>query len=54
MQVVCLGPQDADVMIRMALAKGGDSAVRIDDPGLMSWILKVAKVLAAVVKEPGI
>ena len=50
-QVVCLGPQDADVMIRMALAKGGDSAVRIDDPRInVLDPLKVAKVLAAVVK----
>ena len=51
MQVVCLGPQDADVMIRMALAKGGDSAIRIDDPRInVLDPLKVAKVLAAVVK----
>lgn len=50
-QVVCLGPQDADVMIRMALAKGGDSAIRIDDPRInVLDPLKVAKVLAAVVK----
>ena len=31
-QVVCMGPADSDVMIRMALAKGGDSAMRIEDP----------------------
>jgi electron transfer flavoprotein beta subunit len=50
-QVVCLGPQDADVMIRMALAKGGDKAVRIDDPRInVLDPLKVAKALAAVVK----
>ena len=50
-QVVCLGPQDADVMIRMALAKGGDSAIRIDDPRInVLDPLKVAKVLAAAVK----
>jgi electron transfer flavoprotein beta subunit len=50
-QVVCLGPQDADVMIRMALAKGGDKAVRIDDPRInVLDPLKVAKVLAAAVK----
>jgi electron transfer flavoprotein beta subunit len=51
-QVICAGPQDSDVMIRMALAKGGDSAVRIDDPRINSLDpLKVAKVLAAVIKS---
>jgi electron transfer flavoprotein beta subunit len=53
-QVVCMGPQDADVMIRMALAKGGDSAIRIDDPRINALDpLKVAKVLAAVIKSQG-
>jgi electron transfer flavoprotein beta subunit len=51
-QVICMGPQDADVMIRMALAKGGDSAIRIDDPRINAVDpLKVAKVLAAVIKS---
>jgi len=53
-QVVCMGPQDADVMIRMALAKGGDSAIRIDDPRINALDpLKVAKVLAAAIKSQG-
>lgn len=51
-QVVCMGPQDADVMIRMALAKGGDSAIRIEDPRINAQDpLKVAKVLAAAIKN---
>ncbi|MEW5921872.1 MAG: electron transfer flavoprotein subunit beta/FixA family protein [Bacillota bacterium] len=50
-QVVCAGTQDADVMIRMALAKGGDSAIRIDDPRInVIDPLQVAKVLAAAIK----
>ena len=50
-KVVCMGPQDSEVMIRMALAKGGDSAIRIDDPRIDTIDpLKVAKVLAATVK----
>ena len=50
-QVVNMGPADSDVMIRMALAKGGDSAIRIDDPRVnIIDPLKVAKTLAAVVK----
>ncbi|MGI5876556.1 MAG: electron transfer flavoprotein subunit beta/FixA family protein [Dethiobacteria bacterium] len=51
-QVVCIGPKDADVMIRMALAKGGDSAIRIEDPRInLIDPLKVAKVLAATLKD---
>lgn len=51
-QVVCAGPQEGDVMIRMALAKGGDSAIRIDDPRINSNDpLQVAKVLAGFIKE---
>lgn len=50
-QVVCAATQDADVMIRMALAKGGDSAIRIDDPRInVVDPLQVAKVLAAAIK----
>ncbi len=50
-KVVSMGPKDGDVMIRMALAKGGDSAIRVDDPRInVVDPLKVAKVLAAVVK----
>ncbi|RJX27827.1 MAG: electron transfer flavoprotein beta subunit/FixA family protein [Dethiobacter sp.] len=51
-QVVCMGPQEADVMIRMALAKGGDNAIRIDDPRInVLDPLKVARVLASVIKS---
>ena len=50
-QIVSMGPADCDVMIRMALAKGGDSAIRIEDPRVNTIDpLQVAKVLAAVVK----
>lgn len=50
-QVVCAGTQDADVMIRMALAKGGDSAIRIDDPRInVIDPVQMAKVLAAAIK----
>ncbi|MGI6317232.1 MAG: electron transfer flavoprotein subunit beta/FixA family protein [Firmicutes bacterium] len=50
-KVICAGPQDADVMIRMALAKGCDSAIRIDDPRInVLDPLQVAKVLAAAIK----
>jgi electron transfer flavoprotein beta subunit len=50
-KVVSMGPKDGDVMIRMALAKGGDSAIRIDDPRINTVDpLQVAKVLAAAVK----
>lgn len=50
-RIICSGPQDADVMIRMALAKGGNSAIRIDDPRInVIDPLQVAKVLAAAIK----
>ena len=50
-QVVCMGPSDADVMIRMALAKGGDSAMRIDDPRINAQDpIQAAKALAAAIK----
>ncbi len=50
-QIVCAGTQDADMMIRMALAKGCDSAIRIDDPRINEVDpLQVAKVLAAAIK----
>ncbi len=53
-QVICLGPKDADVMIRMALAKGGDSAIRVEDPRIFAKDpLQVAKVLAATIKQEG-
>jgi len=50
--VLSMGTQEADLMIRMALAKGGDGAARIDDPRInVKDPLKVAKVLAAFVKK---
>ena len=53
-QVLCIGPQDADVMIRMALAKGGDSAIRVEDPRInVKDPVQVAKVLAAAIKQEG-
>jgi electron transfer flavoprotein beta subunit len=51
-QIVSLGQQDADLMIRMALAKGADSAIRVDDENInLKDPLKIAKVLAAAIKQ---
>ena len=51
-KVLSMAPQSADVMIRMALAKGGESALRIEDPRVnVRNPLQVAKVLAAAVKQ---
>lgn len=51
-QLLNAGPQDADMIIRMALAKGADTAMRIDDPRINQVDpLKVAKVLAAALKD---
>lgn len=47
-----MGPADADAILRMALAKGGESAIRIDDLRINGKDpLQVAKVLAAVIKQ---
>ncbi|MBS3988844.1 MAG: electron transfer flavoprotein subunit beta/FixA family protein [Dethiobacter sp.] len=49
---LCIGPKDSDVVIRMSLAKGGESAVRIEDPRInQKDPLQVAKVLAAAIKK---
>ncbi|MFY9113908.1 MAG: electron transfer flavoprotein subunit beta/FixA family protein [Dethiobacteria bacterium] len=49
--VVSIGPQSSEVMIRMALAKGGDQAVRIEDSRINIYDpLCVAKVLAGAIK----
>lgn len=50
---VTIGPQQEDVMIRMALAKGCDSSIRIEYPGLNSKThpLTIAKILAAAIKS---
>ena len=51
-QLVNVGTQEADMIIRMALAKGADSAMRIDDSRINQLDpLKVAKVLAASLKD---
>lgn len=50
--VLTMGSKDADVMIRMALAKGGENALRIEAPEVnVRDPLQVAKVLAAAVKD---
>jgi electron transfer flavoprotein beta subunit len=49
--VVSVGGKEFDEQIRMALAKGGDEAIRIDDPALAgSDGFAIAKVLAAAIK----
>ena len=49
--VVSIGPQKSEVMIRMALAKGGDRAIRIEDPRINSFDpICIAKVLAGAIK----
>ncbi len=50
--VLSIGPQDSEVTIRMALAKGGDNAVRIEDSRINRFDpLAIAKVLASAVKD---
>ncbi len=49
--VLSIGPKSSDVMIRMALAKGGDKAIRVEDDRINGLDpICVAKVLAAAVK----
>lgn len=49
--VLSIGPKESEVMIRMAMAKGCDNAVRVDDPRIASFDpLMVAKVLAGAIK----
>ena len=51
-QVVSIAPQSADVMIRMALAKGAEKAIRVEDERINKLDpLQVAKVLAAAVRS---
>lgn len=51
-QIISMESQEADVMIRMALAKGGDSAVRIQDSRVnVRNPLQVAKTLAAAIRN---
>lgn len=50
--VVSIGPKQSDVMIRMAMAKGCDQAVRIEDDRIAGHDpLMVAKVLAGTVRD---
>ena len=50
--VVSMGSQNVDVMIRMALAKGGDNAMRIEDSRIdTNDPICVAKTLAGALKD---
>lgn len=50
--VLSIGPKESDVTIRMALAKGCDRAVRVEDTRIASFDpLMVARVLAQVIKD---
>ena len=50
--VVSIGPKESDVMIRMAMAKGCDNAIRIEDERIASHDpLMVARVLAGAIKD---
>ena len=50
--VVNIGPEAANQVIKMALAKGGDSAVRLDDEKFaLSDVLATARVLQSAVKD---
>jgi electron transfer flavoprotein beta subunit len=49
--VLSIGPKESEVMIRMALAKGCDNAVRIEDERIALYDpLMVAKTLAGAIK----
>jgi len=49
--VLSIGPKESEVMIRMAMAKGCDNAVRVEDARIASFDpLMVAKVLAGAIK----
>jgi electron transfer flavoprotein beta subunit len=49
--VISLGDKDSDEVIRMALAKGGDEAIRLEDDAFAgSDALAIAKALAAAIK----
>jgi electron transfer flavoprotein beta subunit len=49
--VISLGDKDSDEVIRMALAKGGDDAMRLEDDAFKGGdALAIAKALAAAVK----
>lgn len=50
--VISIGGKESDEVIRMALAKGGDDAIRLEDGAFAgSDALAVAKALAAAIKD---
>ncbi len=50
--VISLGGKESDEVIRMALAKGGDDAIRLEDEAFNgSDAVAIAKALAAAVKD---
>lgn len=50
--VLSIGPKQSDVMIRMAMAKGCDQAIRVEDERIATHDpLMVAKVLAGAIKS---
>lgn len=50
--VINIGPEAANQVIRMALAKGGDSAVRLDDEKFeYSDIVATARILQSAIKD---
>jgi electron transfer flavoprotein beta subunit len=50
--VVCVGPEDADEVLRKCLAKGADRAIRVWDEAIEgSDSIAVARVIAAVAKK---
>lgn len=52
--VINIGSESANQVIKMALAKGGDSAIRLDDGKFAgSDIVATARILAAAVKDLG-
>jgi electron transfer flavoprotein beta subunit len=52
--VLNIGPEGANQVIRMALAKGGDAAIRLDDEKFaFSDVLATARLLQSAVKDGG-
>ncbi len=50
--VISLGDKDSDEVIRMALAKGGDDAMRLEDEAFKGGdALAIAKALSAAIKD---
>lgn len=51
-KVISMANKDADVMIRMTLAKGGDSAIRLEDDRVNQRDpIQVARALAGIIKN---